>query len=308
MKPIIPMFYFPLKTLFVDDDIELLKAYHHLQLPNKITTENNPLKAIDELIKNTNQTIGIFNDISDENIIDSFETNEAILSFTFKNIKKLINDNEKYERYGIIVTDYNMPILNGIELCNKINNLDIIKILLTGEYNPLCAIPKLNNNTIDYFLQKGQINSSQLLDSINLLQLKYFKNITQNFFNVTNNKFSFLANPDFATLIKKLISENYITEYYLLNHTGCFLMANNHSKFILNIYSDNDLNIFQDMYSQDINQDILNKVNKRELIPHFELPYSKNYSQYFYPCIKSGQHYYNFSKLTNNNIFQSKNL
>lgn len=304
MKPLIPMFYFPLKILFVDDDIELLKGYHHLLLPNKIATENNPHKAVIELNKNSNKNIGIFNDISESSMIDLFDTNDAVLGFTFKNIKNLINDKEKYEKYGIIIVDYNMPILNGIELCNKINNLDIIKILLTGEYSPLYAISELNNKTIDYYLQKGLITNYELSECLKALQLKYFKNITQNFLDVTGNKFSFLANPEFANLIKILINENNINEYYLLNNTGCFLMVNSQNKFILNIYSDSDLNLFQDMYAKDIDQDIINKVNQRQLIPNFELLDLEHLSKYFYSCKKIKEYYYNFSKISNDNTLR----
>ena len=48
MKPIVPIFYYPLKAMFIDDNVELLKAYHHIDLPNKIITESDPEKAVQE--------------------------------------------------------------------------------------------------------------------------------------------------------------------------------------------------------------------------------------------------------------------
>lgn len=307
MKPIVPIFYYPLKAMFVDDNIELLKAYHHLNLPNKIITESNPEKAVQELINNTSNTC-LFEDITDNYYIDLSQSDDtAIISFTFNSIKNLIHDNDKYEKYGVVITDYKMPIMNGIELCNNISELNIVKILLTGEYKPLDALSALHDDTIDYFLQKGKSTTNdELLNSIRKLELKYFKSITQNFFSLTNNKFAFLADKDFATLINNFIKKNAITEYYLLNSTGCFLMINRTSQFMLNIYSDNDLDTFCDMYTH-IDKETLKKIKQRELIPNFELSNHTNTEHDFYSCIRSGKYYYNFSKLETNNLFLRDN-
>jgi FixJ family two-component response regulator len=293
--------------MFIDDNVELLKAYHHLNLPNKIVTESDPEKAVQELINNTSKAC-IFHDITDEHYTDSLQTNDAaVISFTFNSIKDLIHDNDKYEKYGVVITDYKMPIMNGIELCNNISELNIVKILLTGEYKPLDALTALHDDTIDYFLQKGkETTNDELLNSIRKLELKHFKNITQNFFNLTNNKFAFLADKSFATIINNLIKDNAITEYYLLNNTGCFLMINNESQYMLNIYSDNDLDTFCDMYAH-IDTGILKKIQQRELIPNFELSNHANTANDFYSCIKSDKYYYNFSKLEFNNLFLKAN-
>ncbi|MDQ5919964.1 MAG: hypothetical protein QG673_20 [Pseudomonadota bacterium] len=305
MKPIIPMFYYPLKALFVDDDKELLKAYHYLDLPNNVSVEHNPNQAVQEILNNVSKNICVFNDITEKSHTDSLTTNqEAILSFTFASIKELICDQDKYNKYGILVTDYQMGIMNGIKLCEHIGELDIIKILLTGEYNPLNAVSALNNNTIDYFLQKGKpTTTNELIESIRELQLKYFKNIAQNFLNMTDNKLSFLADKAFARLVNDLIKENNITEYYLLNNTGCFLMMGDGNIFVLNIFTDIDLDIFCDMYSH-IATDLTRSVRLRQLVPNFELPSSQNLTEYFYPCKKFGKYYFNFSELKNLNILK----
>ena len=307
MKPIVPIFYYPLKAMFIDDNAELLKAYHYIDLPNKIITESDPEKAVQELINNTGKTC-IFHDITDGHYTDLSQTNDAtVISFTFNSIKELINDNDKYEKYGVVVTDYKMPIMNGIELCNNISELNIVKILLTGEYKPLDALTALHDDTIDYFLQKGkETTNDELLNSIRKLELKHFKNITQNFFNLTNNKFSFLADKAFAIIVNSIIKDNDITEYYLLNNTGCFLMINQTSQYMLNIYSDNDLDTFCDMYAH-IDIEILGKIKQRELIPNFELSNHVNMVHDFYSCTKSDKYYYNFSKLENNNLFLRNN-
>lgn len=300
MKLQIPMFYYPLKILFVDDDIELLKSYYHLDLPNKMEIESDPHIALEKLINQANKTVKIFNDITNASDINSLTTNdEAIIRFTFKNISKLVHNQDKYNNYGMVVVDYKMHGMNGIELCNKISSeFDILKILLTGEYSPTGAVAAFNENIIDSFLQKGtETTITALLNSINALQLKYFRNITQNFLNLTENKCDFLYDVDFINLVNNFIHEHNITEYYLLSNTGCYLMKNKLNNFILNVYTDTDLDIFCEMYEH-LNPALIEEVKLRKLIPNFKLPEQTNFAltDYFYPCEQSGPYYYNLYK------------
>lgn len=298
MKLLIPMFYFPLKILFVDDDHDLLKSYYHLDLANRIATESDPYKAIQLLTNNHIGAIKIFDDITDEQDIDTLTTdNESVVKFTFKNLHKFINNEYKYDKYGITVVDYKMPKMNGIELCNELNSkIDIIKILLTGEYKPLDALTAMNENKIDNYIPKGNPNTiSDLLITIEALQTKYFINATRNYCNLLENKLEFLFDTSFAEILNNSIISNNVIEYYLLNGTGAFLMKNKTHTFILNIYTDKDLDIFCDMYEH-IGSSLLNEVKTRQLIPNFKIPKNIEIKDYFYPAAKFGQYYYHLSK------------
>ena len=295
---LVPIFYFPLKILFIDDDVELLKAYHHLNLPNLISTESDPINAITLVRENHIDYISIFNEVTDNNYVSSLiNDSDATVSFTFDNIKKLINDQNKHEKYGILVIDYKMPTMDGIQLCKQLYDLKVIKILLTGEYNPLDSISSLNNKTIDCFLPKGKADiTTELIESIKYYQLEYFTEITSTFLNITANKFGFLADKDFIKIFNNVIRERDITSYYLMNNTGCFLLYSNQDKYILNIYSENDLNTYCDMYSH-LPPEYINKVIKRQLIPNFELPENLNdLDGYFYVTNTDGNYYYSIIK------------
>ena len=296
MKPVVPLFYFPFKILFVDDNTDLLKSYHHLEIPNKIATESDPHVAIKDLVQNHIKLVQLFKDITDEQSIDkSTKEHESVLKFTFNEMQDLINNPLKYDKYGVVVVDYKMPEMNGIELCNTINDLNIIKILLTGEYDPLNALDTLNEDTIDCFLQKGQTTSESLLSTINKLTLKYFKHFTHSFLNLAENRFNFLLDQEFINIFNSCIENNKITEYYILNSSGCYLMLNNKNKFIFNIYSDKYLNTFCDMYEY-IDKKTLKQIKQRELIPAARLSDDINLKNDFYPCIKTGEYYYNLIK------------
>ena len=301
MTKLVPMFYYPLRILFVDDDVELLKAYQSLDMPNMISTENDPIKALEMISNNPHDYINIFNDITVASDVDCLRSDdEPVISFTFDNIQKVINNNEKHTQYGIIVADYEMPMMNGLELCNRLmNKFDIIKILLTGKYSQSDSVTSLNKGVIDYFLSKGKATTpTELIECINELQLKYFKNITSYFIKATTNKFNFLKDAHFAKLVSRIISENKIHSYYMLNNTGCFLMINNQNKFILNSYTDFDLDLFCNVHDY-LAYDFLSPIQQRQRIPSFnlEVGYVDIVDNSLLTCSQENKYYYNFSML-----------
>lgn len=298
MQLLIPMYYYPVKVLFVDDDLNLLMAYQHFHLPNQIETISNPKQALEAIIASQANKLNLFKDITEEAQIDLAQSNpDTIIGFAYKSLNKIIDSQTKYNQYGILITDYQMPEMNGLELCDQLANYDIRKILLTGAYSTTNAVSALNNKEIDYFMPKSELTAESLTMCIHQLQLRHFYKITENFLSITGNKLTCFTNPDFANLINNFVQQNNISEYYLLNHTGCYLLKNEKDKFILNIYTEEDLEQFCNMYSH-IDPELLYNVQQHNLIPHYELPKQEEITQaYFYPAQQLGIYYYNFVKV-----------
>jgi len=199
----------------------------------------------------------------------------------------------------MVVSDYQMPDMDGIEFFNKIKDIQIKKILLTGALEQAKAFTPLNNEIIDSYIHKSSENlKTDLLQHIHKAQLAYFNNITKNIIAFTNDKFSILENQNLIQLIQTLITDNNITEYYMLCETGTFLLQNIEKKFVLNACTNNYLDLFCEMYSQS-NKELIDSVKQRKFVPNFELNDHLNLENYFYPCKQTGDIYYNFSELTN---------
>lgn len=58
--------------------------------------------------------------------------------------------------FAVVISDFRMPVMNGIDLCSKIGELDknIQKILLTGYAELQMAIDAINRGKINAFLTK----------------------------------------------------------------------------------------------------------------------------------------------------------
>src|SRR6187402_2342488 len=95
---------------------------------------------------------------------------------TRQNLKRF--DELRVKEVSVLVVDYSMPSMNGIEFCEKVKNSSIKKILLTGYATFTDAVNAFNNNTIHYYLKKNDENMLQQLEAtIHQLQHAYFNEL-----------------------------------------------------------------------------------------------------------------------------------
>jgi len=85
-------------------------------------------------------------------------------------------ENIKKENYDVIISDYQMPEMNGLELLSEIrqNGNDIPFIIFTGKGREEVAIQALNLGA-DFYLQKGGEAISQFHELVNLIEKLYEK-------------------------------------------------------------------------------------------------------------------------------------
>lgn len=105
--------------------------------------------------------------VEDDKIL--LETTSSILSHIFKNYDRAENgkvglDKYKEKKYDIIITDINMPIMDGIEMIEEITkeNPDPPAVIVTSAYNESKYLSELINMGITYFLFKP-VNPSKLI-------------------------------------------------------------------------------------------------------------------------------------------------
>lgn len=65
---------------------------------------------------------------------------------------------------GVIIVDYNMADMNGIELCRKLNFLPSKKILLTGDGCEKLPTDALNEGQINCFIRKDSLTLPEDID------------------------------------------------------------------------------------------------------------------------------------------------
>ena len=97
----------------------------------------------------------------------------------------LIYDKKRFDHVAILVVDYEMPDINGIEFCQKLKERKIFRIMLTAEADKDTAIKAFNNGLIDKFILKT--NEELYLEitfAVQELTQRYFKEISGSIINV----------------------------------------------------------------------------------------------------------------------------
>ncbi|MEN9391248.1 MAG: hypothetical protein RL017_546, partial [Pseudomonadota bacterium] len=114
----LPLFYFPPKVLCVDNDKDLLDILKYkLDLNYKVDTVTNPKEAI-QIVKNCVSMVK-YNFLKDLTVSYDYEgldvTNRSVVEFNHSVILDIMNNPNRFNELGVIVIDYLMPEMNGIE-------------------------------------------------------------------------------------------------------------------------------------------------------------------------------------------------
>lgn len=278
MQQLMPLFYYHQKILIIDDDIEILQSIQKtLSHKFNIIITTSPLEAISIIKSNVVDNPIVFNDITEENELDLSKSNNmiSILQFTIDTIHNIVNDKHKYEKYGVLIVDYDMPNINGIELSKKLEMLPIKKILLTGKYDITHAIKALNSNIVDCYVRKGEENTMEEIKFyIDFLYHDYFTNLSTQILNtIPTNKLNFLRDKIFITILSNIIKEHNIVEYYLVNRYGTYLLiSEDKNRFAFVCYAETDLVDICEIYNNDPSvQGDIDKIKNRQCIPFFDI-------------------------------------
>lgn len=219
----IKAFYFPTRIILVDDDPAFLQVLSS-KLSEKflVKTFNNPQEALAYLQK----TQSFFNTISPSALVDEeLEYGERYLSPSKMNM--LADNKEKYDMLTVIISDYVMPGMNGIEFFEKIYDFPVMKILLTGNADLDLALYAFNRGIVNKFLVK---NPPKLVTEVekNIFECQegFFCKFSYPVLNSLNvSEDSMLRRSALSLQLEKIIHDYDIVEYYLIDNIGSYLLV-----------------------------------------------------------------------------------
>lgn len=305
----IPIIRFPLTVVFVDDNKVFLRslADYFKDFYNVIAIDSFA-KAEDLLANQKDDVLNCIISDNDKSSIDLANKEKLLgLNISFDNIINLIDSTEKYKIKGILVTDYDLGEKNGLELCNVVKNKYTKKILLTGKLEVTKGVDAMNAQVIDRYLVKdADIISKQLHEYIEVLHTAYFNSIAPIPQNVLKNSdLSVLDECEYIDIFEKVIEQESIKEFYLIDKKGNFVLINDKKeKIIFNIHTDKSLNEFVQTHEGEADiKSLIDAVNARNLIPCFGInnePDDIDFSHwhgYFYKPICKGKYYWNLIRL-----------
>ena len=153
------------------------------------------------------------------------------------------NQQERFAHVSVIIVDYDMPGMNGIEFCRQLSEYPMKKIMLTGKATQAIAVEAFNGGLIDCFLLKHQEDiSSTIREEVRIRQDDYFDDIT------SSVKFALsLQSPDpldddaFRDTFHRLRLKHNIVEYYLTARPEGVLMIRDDGSWMVMLVFDQTL-------------------------------------------------------------------
>lgn len=286
----LPCFYHPTTVTILDDDQIFLENIT-ANLNNKILYQkfDSPQKALTTLLsqQENSPTPQDFLQFS-PNVSDEFsEHGKHPINLDLSGIYKKIFNPDRFNIPSVVIVDHDMPGMNGVTFCEKLNDTSIRKIMLTGVADHKIAINAFNKKIIHKFIMKDEPNIFKLIDeAVSEMQLDYFINLSKIIIqNITASTFSYLEDKYFINFVLEYIKNNSIKEFYLIDPIGSFLFVNSEGKLIWFIVkSDQEIsNDYQIAIDQNAPDDIIHMLadRKKLLFLFSEDDYKQHVNQWY---------------------------
>jgi CheY-like chemotaxis protein len=215
-------YYHPTTICFVDDNEPFLASLE-LELPGNwaCRTFTDPEVALEYL----NQPITL-PPLMDRCFSLQRQSESALIHLDLGLIEQEISHVDRFRRNSVLVVDYAMPSINGLQFCEALEDAHIRRAMLTGVADEKLAVQAFNAGLIHRFIPK------QADDPI-LVVHQFVEELVQEYFNQYTDRLkttlaidppAFLTDPVVAARVRGLMAENNLVEYYLVDDPPGLLM------------------------------------------------------------------------------------
>ena len=169
-------YYHPTTTAIVDDCADFLANLGlNLHASLSYRTFVSPLDALDALNSMHANVPGPERFFSLYQHREEHSLDHHVIDLNLARIYREVFSEKRFQRYSVIVVDYDMPEMDGLEFCRQLSHSPARKVLLTGKADDKVAVQAFNEGIIDHFIPKQDPNATKLLqDTIRNMQEDYF--------------------------------------------------------------------------------------------------------------------------------------
>lgn len=224
----IPVCYFPSTVLFVDDNQDFLMNFT-LQLDDQLIYKiyDSPKQALQVI-----ESRDVHSEEMHQRCVTDFpealpqDAHQHSIQLDLSAIHLEVYNPKRFSEVSVVVVDYAMPEMNGLEFCKSLQNTQIQKILLTGQADETTAIEAFNLGIIDRFIRKNDpMVTEKVMQSVRQLQQRYFQLMSEHITKILSvHSPSILQEPAFVEHFKTICQQNDIVEFYLADTSGSFLL------------------------------------------------------------------------------------
>jgi len=297
--------YHPTSVVFVDDQLSSLYTLNALLPPNLafqcFQSQSLALQAINGVTPSQFSPFSAYPD-SEHSLPARPAINVDLGSFA-----KILSNPNRFSEISAVIVDYNMPGMNGLELCQRIQNPSIRKIILTAAADEKLAVDAFNNGLIDGFIQKLD---PDVLEKISVMLhtagQRYFQQMNARAEVLRGIRLGFLHDFGFIELFRKICEERKIVEHYVTaNPDGVLMVDADADMTLLAVFTEDELQSQYEIASdQNAPRPLLEALKSREFVfwygvDGFYNPQCTNWKSHLYPAQRLLDHPGRFHAIIN---------
>lgn len=287
--------YYPTTTIAIDDDSDFLGVLtQHLDLADCIPYSS-PQNAIDTLISH-NPPQRIHERVikgGGSTDIHSVPEDQAFV-YNIRGLHEEIYSGDRFNDVSVIIVDYYMNEMNGIEVCEALAKHPAKKILLTGGADKeSLAIDAFNKGIIHRFISKTDADfPNKIKQAVFSCKEAYFRDFTASLIShlpsASTNLYQY---PPYVNFTKNLQDQKNAVEHYIIDGNGSSLMLDvDGNPSWLVIRSESDMKELEEIArDSDASANLILDIADRIQMPFF---FSDNdfqqsasdWDKLFYPC------------------------
>lgn len=201
------------------------------------------------------------------------KTAQCSVALDLDQIHRISFQARRFMTPSVLVVDYSMPQMNGVELCEAVRHLPCKKILFTGAADEKVAVDAFNRGLIDRYIKKSDDNALDRLEfEISALQQEYFSARSEPLRDLLAlHSYSFVSDPAVVALVRELVAQHGIVEHYLYPDPAGLLMYDTDGRaMLLAVETEAGMNAHYEIACDNAApQSLLDALAERRVIPYF---------------------------------------
>ena len=174
---------------------------------------------------------------------------------------------------SVLVIDYSMPQMNGLEFCQAVRDLPCKKILFTGAADEKVAVTAFNRGLIDRYIKKSDDDALDILEQeVHALQREFFLQQSDTVRDLLLlHDYRFLQDEAMAAVVHELCRRHGFVEFYIFpNPCGILFFTRDGQARLMIIETERSLHTQYEMArDSDAPESLLLALLEMRVIPYF---------------------------------------
>jgi CheY-like chemotaxis protein len=267
----LPVYYHPTLTVLVDDSESFLKSLSFQLDPMLASKTFYDTSVALQWLKHSTQPGQLPLHANFDTV--NQQADQRNVALDLDRIHRISRQRQRFDVPAVVVVDYSMPQMNGLEFCQQLRRLPCKKILFTGAADEKIAVTAFNRGLIDRYIKKSDPNALDILElEIAALQQAYFADHSETLCQLlTLHDYRFLDDAALAALVERLYRQHGFVEHYLYPNPNGILFFDKHGKaHLMMIETESGMGAqYEIARDSEAPPSLLNALHERRVLPFF---------------------------------------